>query len=98
MNRMPSLARAMLLALDLGNPADHLDLGPVVQIAALGALQPRHLAILFCHDNFSMRQWSVVRCKGHSAQLTTDNGLLTMPKSSSPRPTRPSCRLRGRRS
>src|SRR5437868_4226697 len=51
MQRMPSLARAELLVLDLLDAAGDLDFGTVVQIAALGALHPDHFTTFFGHDS-----------------------------------------------
>src|SRR3954465_7040619 len=47
---MPPQARAVFLDLDFLRSAGHLDLGAIIQIARLGALQPDHFATFFCHD------------------------------------------------
>jgi hypothetical protein len=61
MLRVLALSLAILLQLDLRSAADDFDLGAVIQIAAFDALQPRHFAIFFSHDNTKNCQWSVVR-------------------------------------
>ena len=50
MHRMAAEARAVLLNLDLLRATGHLDFGAVVQVAGLGALQPDHFTIFFCHN------------------------------------------------
>jgi hypothetical protein len=50
MQGMAAEARAIFLDLDLLRPAGHFDLGPIIQIAGLRALEPDHLAAFFGHD------------------------------------------------
>src|SRR3954469_21771811 len=88
MLRVLPFADAELLQLDLGCAAGDLDLGAVVQVVAGRALEPRHFAIFFCHDNTTNA--SVVSCplsvaapargapRDKSEQLTTDYGPLTL--------------------
>src|SRR3954464_6074208 len=74
MHRVPAQPGAVLLDLDLLRAARHLDLGAVVQVTGLGALQPDHFSALFSHGTspsnrqIKNRQWSVVR-----RQLPDDN-------------------------
>src|SRR5437870_4331583 len=100
---MPPQAGAVFLDLYFLRSAGHLDLGAIIQIARLGALKPDHLATFFCHDTSLTVLW----CRLQPAQMqakacTTMSGTAgptsITPGSSSPRPSRPSCRLHARRS
>src|SRR5215207_6098216 len=48
---VPPEARAILLQLNLLYAAGHLYFRTVVQVAGFGALEPDHLAVLFCHGS-----------------------------------------------
>src|SRR5687768_3787975 len=71
MHRVLALAVAVLLQLDLGRAAGHLDLGAVVEVVAVRALQPRHFPVLFCHTSPTRCQWSVVSGQLQESLSTT---------------------------
>src|SRR6266699_2495667 len=104
MHRMLAFPRALFLQLNFRRAAGDLDLGAIVQIIALRALKPGHLAIFFCHCETSGARSAVARSQKKNRVslfwlLTPGSWLLFLtPESSSPHPNRPSCRLRGRRS
>jgi hypothetical protein len=51
--RVLAFAHAIFFEFDFGGSAGDLDFGSVIQVIALGALEPGHFAVFFCHDNTS---------------------------------------------
>src|SRR5438046_208139 len=98
MLRVLALARTILFQLDLGSAAGDSDLGSVVEIVALGTLQPRHFAVFFCHDSYILiAKLAPGRDPGLNWVLS-EIKIVFRRGSWLPHLNRRSCRLRERRS